>query len=222
MRDQVLPFYVVCDESYSMADHIDALNQGLRELHRAVGTDPVVAHSTRFCLIGFSSEATVLLPLSRLSEITEITGLSAKGSTNFADVFALLRTTITADVAALKAEAHRVLRPTVFFLSDGQPADPATWPAAHARLTDPTWSARPNVIAFGLGDADAATTRRIGTFRAFMSSSGVSPAAALHEFARALTRSVVQSSTWPGPDAEVVLRVPERVSGFTVVEIDAV
>jgi uncharacterized protein YegL len=51
--EHVLPFYVVCDVSFSMTDHLDALNAALLELHRAVGTDPVVADRTRFCLIGF-------------------------------------------------------------------------------------------------------------------------------------------------------------------------
>jgi uncharacterized protein YegL len=184
--DYVLPFYVVCDESFSMIDHIDALNDGLLELRSAVGTDPVVADRTRFCLIGFSESPRIRLPLCRLSEITEISGVTARAATNFGAVFAFLRVTITQDVDLLKKRSAQVCRPAVFFLSDGQPTDPATWPAAYAALTDPNWPARPNVIAFGIGDADPVTIGRIGTFRSFMSQDGVSPASVLHEFARTL------------------------------------
>jgi uncharacterized protein YegL len=199
-----------------MADHLDVLNEGLAQLHAAVGTDPVVADKTRFCLIGFSGEAEVLQPLCRPSDVVDLVDLSTRAATSFGEAFTLLRETIEQDVEALKAQSHQVYRPAVFFLSDGHPTDPATWPAAYERLVDPDWPARPNIIAFGIGDADAATIGRIGTFQAFMSRGGVSPAAALHGFARALTTSVVRSNE----DSEVELRVPASVDGFTTLRID--
>lgn len=218
MPEQILPFYVVCDQSYSMADHLDALNDGLAQLHAAVGTDPVVADKTRFCLIGFSGTAEVLQPLCRPSDVLRLIGLTTQAATSFGSAFTLLRETIEHDVEQLKAQAHQVYRPAVFFLSDGHPTDPATWPAAYERLVDPDWAARPNIISFGIGDADAATIGRIGTFQAFMSQGGVSPADALHGFAYALTTSVVRSGS--DGDAGLVLRVPAQVAGFTALRID--
>jgi uncharacterized protein YegL len=216
MPEQILPFYVVCDQSYSMADHLDALNDGLAQLHAAVGTDPVVADKTRLCLIGFSGEAVVLQPLCRPSDVVGLTDLTTQAATSFGEAFTLLRETIANDVDELKARGDQVYRPAVFFLSDGFPTDQATWPAAYERLVDPEWPARPNIIAFGIGDADAMTIERIGTFQAFMSQGGVSPAAALHGFARALTTSVVRSDE----DGEVMLRVPARIDGFTTLKVD--
>lgn len=216
MPEQILPLYVVCDQSYSMADHLDALNDGLRQLHAAVGTDPVVAEKTRFCLIGFSGIAEVLQPLCRASDVIRITGLTIQAATSFGAAFRVLRDTIESDVDTLKARGDQVYRPAVFFLSDGHPTDQPTWEAEYERLVDPDWPARPNIIAFGIGDADAATIDRIGTFQAFMSQGGVSPAAALHSFARALTTSVVRSPD----DDEVMLRVPVRIDGFTTLRID--
>jgi uncharacterized protein YegL len=221
MPEQILPFYVVCDQSYSMADHLDALNDGLAQLHRAVGTDPVVADKTRFCLIGFAGEAEILQPLCRLSDVVDIVGLTTQAGTSFGEAFTLLRQTIEHDVDQLKADAHRVYRPAVFFLSDGHPTDPATWPDAYDRLVDPDWPARPNIISFGIGDADADTIGRIGTFQAFMSQGGVSPGNALHGFARTLTTSVVRSGGI-SPDGDLVLQVPDRVAGFTALQIDPV
>lgn len=221
MPEQILPFYVVCDQSYSMADHIDALNDALAELHRAVGTDPVVADKTRFCLIGFSGGAEVLQPLCRLSDVVEIVGLTTQAGTSFGGAFTLLRETIERDVELLKADAHRVYRPAVFFLSDGHPTDPATWPDAYDLLRDPGWAPRPNIIAFGIGDADASTIGRIGTFQAFMSTGGVSPGTALHSFARTLTTSVVRSGGLTG-EGDLVLQVPDSVPGFTPLQIDPV
>lgn len=221
MPEQILPFYVVCDQSYSMADHLDALNDALSELHRAVGTDPVVADKTRFCLIGFSGTAEVLQPLCRLSDVMEIVGLTTQAGTSFGEAFSRLRDTIETDVESLKADAHRVYRPAVFFLSDGHPTDPATWPDAYERLRDPDWPARPNIISFGIGDADADTIGRIGTFQAFMCTGGTSPGGALHSFARTLTTSVVRSGGMT-PDGDLVLQVPDSVPGFTALQIDPV
>jgi uncharacterized protein YegL len=217
MPEQILPLYVVCDQSYSMADHLDVLNDGLTQLHAAVGTDPVVAEKTRFCLIGFSGIAEVLQPLCRASDVIGVTGLTIQAATSFGEAFRVLRDTIESDVDTLKARGDQVYRPAVFFLSDGHPTDQTTWEAEYARLVDPDWPRRPNIIAFGIGDADAATIDRIGTFQAFMSQGGVSPAAALHSFARALTTSVVRS---PDDDDAVMLRVPVRIDGFTTLRID--
>jgi len=220
MREQILPFYVVCDESYSMCDHIDALNDGLVELHRAIGTDPVVADKTRFCLIGFSTTAEVLLPLSDLSDITEMAGLAAKSQTNYIGAFNLLRDTIDEDITKLKADGHLVYRPAVFFLSDGQPTDSEPWRSAYERLVDERWAYRPNIIAFGIGSAIADIVSEIGTFKAFMSEDGVSPGTALHEFARALTKSIVKSGSTIATTGEVTLQVPEKIPGFTELKVD--
>jgi uncharacterized protein YegL len=221
MPEQILPFYVVCDQSYSMADHVDGLNDGLRELHRAVGTDPVVSDQTRFCLIGFSGDAEVLQPLCALSDVAGLAGLAVSPATSFAAAFTVLRETIERDVAQLKSAGHRVYRPAVFFLSDGQPTDPGTWPAAYDRLVDPDWKLRPNIISFGIGDADEETIRRVGTVRAFMSQGGLGPGLALHEFARALTKSVV-SSGGITETGDLVLRIPRHVSGFTALPVDQI
>jgi uncharacterized protein YegL len=221
MPEQILPFYVVCDQSYSMADHLDGLNEGLRELHRAVGTNPVVADKAWFCLIGFSGSAEVLQPLCSLGDVVDLVELAVSPATNFAAAFTVLRETIEKDVARLKESGHWVYRPAVFFLSDGQSTDPAAWPSAYRRLVDPTWPARPNIISFGIGDADESTIRSIGTVQAFMSHGGLSPRTALHEFARALTRSVVDSGEATG-DGGLELRIPRQVTGFTALRVDLV
>ncbi|GAA1674140.1 hypothetical protein GCM10009830_20630 [Glycomyces endophyticus] len=218
--EQVLPFYVICDESYSMEDHIDALNDGLQKLHAAVGSDPVVADKTRFCIIGFSDDAEVLLELSDLSDVTSTKGLVVKGGTNYGAAFRLLRDTIDGDVANLKAEGCRVYRPAAFFLSDGQPN--YDWRSDFARLTDPSWKSRPNIVAFGFGAVDESTIAEIGTFKSFIADNTIGPAEALHEFASALTKSIVQSGTSMTNAGDVTLKVPDQVPGFTELKADEI
>jgi uncharacterized protein YegL len=219
--EQILPFYVVCDESYSMEDYIEKLNEGIRDLHQAVGSDPFVSDKTRFCVIGFADTAEVLLELSDLSEVTETDGLTAKGGTSFGAAFTLLRDTIENDVANLKREGCKVYRPAVFFLSDGQPTD-KDWRTGFQWLTDPSFKARPNIVAFGFGDTDEDTLIEIGTFKSFIADGSMGPADALHEFASALTRSIVKSGANMAEGGEVTLQMPDKVPGFTELKVGEV
>lgn len=173
MESDVLPCYVVCDVSFSMTDHLDELNAGLREFRGAVHADPTVAARVRVCVVGFAETPTVLQPLRPAAELAELTEQEPSAGTNFGPAFAFLREAIDRDVRGLKEHRLRVRRPIVFFTSDGQPTDPATWPSAFAALTDPDWATRPNVVAFGIGDADEGTLGRIGTFRLFLGRDGV-------------------------------------------------
>lgn len=214
---QLLPFYLVCDESGSMSgEPIDAINRSLPEVHAEIGSNPVVADKTRFCIIGFSNQASVLLPLSDLSTLTAIPKLSAGGGTNYQAAFETLKVTIDHDVQKLKADGHTVYRPAVFFLSDGHP-NRNNWQVAFQALTDPNWTSRPNILAFGFGQADENIIRQVATTRAFMANGTMGPADALREFAESLIRSIVNSasSTAANPGGGISLSMPDTVPGFT-------
>ncbi|SVD90314.1 uncharacterized protein METZ01_LOCUS443168, partial [marine metagenome] len=75
--EQVLPFYIVCDESASM-DHnggIDAINAALPELHLSIASNPLVNDKARISLIAFSDDAEVLVPLARACDIDQMPGM---------------------------------------------------------------------------------------------------------------------------------------------------
>ncbi|MEU4741673.1 hypothetical protein AB0G02_14580 [Actinosynnema sp. NPDC023658] len=169
----VLPCYVVCDVSFSMTDHLDEVNAGLREFRGAVHADPSASARIRACVIGFAATPAVLQPLRPAVDLTDLRAVGHGAATNFGPAFALVRDTIDRDVRALEAHRVQVHRPVVFFASDGRPTDPQTWPEAFAALTDPDWSASPTVVAFGLGAADRGTLDRIGTFRVFLGQDGI-------------------------------------------------
>ncbi|PWI09044.1 hypothetical protein DIZ27_18895 [Streptomyces sp. NWU339] len=219
---QLLPFYVVCDESGSMAgDGVDTINSALPELHHEISTNPSVADKTRFALIGFSTQASVLQPLADLSELTQLPSLSAGGVTSFGAAFQLVKDTIEKDVAALKAEGHDVYRPVVFFLSDGIPTDEG-WRTALNDLN--AFRYAPKIIAFGISDADAATITEVANFKAFIQKDddSITPAIALREFASSLTRSIVNSATSMAAQGGegFQLQVDEQVPGFTSLSLD--
>jgi uncharacterized protein YegL len=218
---QILPFYLLCDESGSMVgDSIDAINKALPDLHHEISTNPTVADKTRFCLIGFSDSATVLQPLVDLSDIDEVPALAAGGLTSYGEAFRTLLRCIDGDVAALRAEGHDVYRPVVFFLSDGIPTD-SDWEQAYKELIE--FQFHPKIIAFGIGEAQESTIAQVATFRAFIQQdSSVSPAQALREFASSLTRSIVRSAGSIAADGGngFTLAVDDAVPGFSTVSLD--
>lgn len=218
---QILPFYMVCDESGSMAGGgVDSINTALPDLHQEISTNPSVADKTRFALIGFSTQASVLQPLADLSELTQLPSLSAGGVTSFGSAFRLLKSTIEKDVADLKAEGHDVYRPVVFFLSDGIPTDEG-WQTDLKELNSFRYA--PKIIAFGVSDADAATITEVANYKAFIQQDdSISAAMALREFASSFTRSIVNSaSSMASKGGEGFdLQVDDHVPGFTSLSLD--
>jgi uncharacterized protein YegL len=198
MGSDVLPCYVVCDVSLSMSDHLDELNTGLREFRGAVHADASVTDRVLCSVVGFGEAPQVVQPLYLLDELAELPAPGPCAGTNFGPAFTFLRTVIDDDVRLLEKHRVRVHRPMVFFLSDGQPTDPVTWPAAFAELTDPNWARCPRVVTFGVGDADEDSLGRIGTFRTYLGRDGV-------RLGTALIASVMHVLSTPRPPADRTL-----------------
>ena len=137
---QVLPMYFVGDESHSMAgEPISAVNQGLVDLRDEVAKHPLIGKKVRFGIITFADTAQTRLELSELSEELMLPPLAPRGrGTSYASAFEALRHTIPGDIALLKASGYQVHRPSVFFLSDGQPTEKEDrWRTRLDELKDP-------------------------------------------------------------------------------------
>ena len=197
----VLPFYVVCDESSSMAgESIDAVNQGIGELFRTIHMDPILDERIRVGIVTFNDTARVLLPLTRPSDVANTPGCVASGSSSYASVFRLLKTQIESDVPALKSDGFRVHRPMIFFISDGSP-NSEDWQTAYAELTDQSFAFRPNIVSFGVAGAPASVIKEVSTLLtvgsgkmqsfAFEAEQGVNPGAALNEIMKFTTGVII-------------------------------
>lgn len=232
MSDQLLlPFYVVADVSYSMtqvspaqADGVptsplDALNTVVPAIKDALDENPILGDKIRFSLIDFSDDAQTVIPLCDLMHVGpgSIPKLTARGGTSFVAAFNALRQQLDSDVRQLKADGHKVHRPAVFFLTDGEPTDPeGTWQQAFAELTGPSFNARPNVIPFGVGGAKKQVLDQIvhpvGKMRSFLSTDG-DAAQAIRSMAEMLIGSIIASAssvTSGGSSGGFVLPDPEE------------
>jgi uncharacterized protein YegL len=196
---QVLPIYFVGDESHSMAGaSIAAVNQGLADLRDEVAKHPLIGKKVRFGIITFAHSAETRLELSELTDELVLPTLSPRGrGTSYASAFEALRQTIPGDVALLKSSGYQVHRPSVFFLSDGQPTErEQKWQAELRELEDERFKERPNILAFGVGEADPQVIRQVASAPgyAFMMTDGASTAGAIAEFATSMLNSMVASA----------------------------
>ncbi|MDA8044333.1 MAG: VWA domain-containing protein [Actinomycetota bacterium] len=199
-RYSVFPFYICLDTSASMAGApIASVNEQMPLLRATVGEDPAVAEVIRLGIVTFSDVARSVLPLSDLSLVEEVPEVVAQGRTSYAAVFDHLRQVIEDDYLKSRAAGDRWYRPAVIFISDGRPTDdPERWRSALRRLTDPAWPRRPNVLAFGFGEADAEVLAAVTSHlpnRAFIAAEGSDPAKVVPELLKGLIQSIVTSST---------------------------
>jgi len=130
----VMPFYIICDVSYSMLNDMPALNDSLQRLRRAIVAEPVVDDVAHICVMTFSDNAKVVLPLGQLSS-QQMPTLSVEGGTDYGAAFTELAHTITRDAVALKQQGYKIYRPCAFLLTDGEPLDADWWETFKATLT---------------------------------------------------------------------------------------
>ena len=188
----VLPFYIVCDEGSSMTDDaIAAVNVGIGEVFRAILGDPVLDNKARVGIITFNDQASVLLPLTELSQITQSPGcIRSVNPSSYKNVFHLLKAQIETDVLSLEVEGFRVHRPFVFFITFGKPVV-EDWRYSLKQLTDTKFRFRPNIVSFGVVGADPSVVKEVSTplesgsgkkqSFAFLAQDGVNPGSALRE-----------------------------------------
>lgn len=193
-----LPVYLVVDTSGSLVGDIDAINQGLADLFESLLLEPTVADTIRIALIQFSSDATLVMPLTDVHNVRTTPNLQAHGTTNYGAAFSLVRQLVPHDVAELRAAGLRVLRPMMFFMTDGYPTD-GSWQATLQELRSPEFRERPTIVAIGFGTTDPSILRNVGSGkgRAFMISDTMSIRDAVGSIPSALTSmltSTVQSS----------------------------
>lgn len=222
VRGLVLPVYLAMDESGSMAPVMAQLNEGLDQLGDELGHSPMSAARLRVTILGFSEDAVVRLHLADLRSFGRMPTMAARGGTNFEVLFDTLAQLIREDIRRLRMQQFRIHRPLVVLVTDGLPTTGGDWRQAHARLVDKAAnSAAPNIVAFGVGEADARSLLEIssGPGFAFTLASGQDVAAGMGALMSALTNSLVASASALNlENPRLVVRSPEGFTHVTGIE----
>lgn len=216
---ELLLFYIVCDESGSMGDNggIAEINAALPELHAAIATDPLVVDKSRLSIIAFSDQAEVILPLCKVTDVVEMPGVREGGATNYGEAFRLLQAAIEYDVESLKSQGYRVLRPCVFFISDGDPTD--SWEYHYQALMGHRY--RPHLVAFGVGDAGESPQilAKVATLRCYAGRDRSNAGRALANVIGSIGNTIV-SSTSAASHGPANVDLPPAIDGFDTVPLD--
>lgn len=227
---KLLPFYLVIDVSYSMGgDKLDSANRIMPSIIDALAKNPILSDKVRFGLIDFSDNAQVQLPLCDLLDPNlTLPGLSVRGGTDYSAAFTVLRQEIEANVAQLKADQYVVHRPTVWFISDGEPNDSeGGWRQAFAELTGSKMY--PNFIPCGVDSADQQVMASLihpssgsKPMAMYMMDPGFDPAKAITAMAEILISSMLASgySLASGQSGTVLPPKSDLPSGITQYDPD--
>ena len=153
----VMPFYLICDVSFSMYREMGALNEGVRRLRQAIVSEPVVDDVAQVCIMTFSDKAKIIVPMGPMSE-SEVPELTAENATNYGLAFRALAEAIEKDSANFRDKGLRVYRPCAFFLTDGLPTDQDWYKTFASTLTYDVETGRgmkahPIFVPFGFRDA---------------------------------------------------------------------
>jgi uncharacterized protein YegL len=160
----VLPVYVVIDQSVALEGCVTELNAGVNSLCDALIRAPEVADIVRLSVFGYADDVAVALALAVVRDGIERLPLSTHGQAHYAAAFERLLQCIPRDIEQLKAQQSNVRRPQVLFLSGAQPADESHWGRVYRQLVDRDQHRyAPDIVACGVGAARAETIVRIAT-----------------------------------------------------------
>ncbi|MCK2141802.1 vWA domain-containing protein [Streptomyces albidoflavus] len=213
-RGVLLPAYVLVDESGSMAPYRGDLAGGVASLCEGLRAEPMLSAKLRLTVLGFSDDVQVRLAMSDMRSATSLPEVAIRGLTDYRAAFDDLLKRVPYDVQRLRGEGYKVHRPVVFFLSDGQPTDGGSWRGPHGTLTDKArMPTAPNIVACGIGDAQASTMVEVATRKefAFVAKSGTDVGRAVAEFFHALTASLVATGqALNSGDPHLVVNRPDQ------------
>ena len=79
-KGNLLPVYVLADESYSLLDYAQELNDGLVSLYEALRAEPMIAAKVRLSILGFSDDVEVRLALADLRDVENLPEPAGSGT----------------------------------------------------------------------------------------------------------------------------------------------
>ncbi|WP_031525369.1 vWA domain-containing protein [Streptomyces sp. NRRL F-5123] len=206
-----LPTYVVIDASSSMKPHEAVLNATLARLHYNLAVNPRVSEFARVSVVAFSTDVHVVIPMSDMEQVPAMPEVICGGRTEYGKTFDRVRQCIEQDVRDLRSQNFGVLRPTVFFLTDGSPTD-AHWQNSFRTLVDRKWPRHPHVIAYGFGGANRAVLEKVAT-KALFIADGSDTETALSGAISGLLNTLIASSR------SGHMEIATNVTGFEYVQV---
>lgn len=154
------PLIVVLDASQSMAQRgpLEAIDEIVDVFKRC---QEGFHHELLVGVITFAEVARVLVPVAPVSKVRRSPRVTVQGEAYYGAAFSALRSEINAVMDSMRAEGRHVLRPVVFFVTDGQPADDEfDRQVAFTSLTDDGFKANPNIFVLCMDESKVGLLER--------------------------------------------------------------
>ncbi len=163
-----LPIYLVLDCSESMVGApLDAVNQGVQLLCKALRSDPMAIETAWISVIAFAGKARQVFPLTDITQFNPPT-LAVSPGTSLGAALDILSQSLQREVKRTTSSQKGDWKPIAFLLTDGIPTD--NWQDAVKRFNATTTGAMVNLIALGCGeDVDMRVLKAITTNALYLS-----------------------------------------------------
>jgi uncharacterized protein YegL len=151
-----LPVYLVLDTSGSMSgEPIEQVTNGVQMLVSALRQDPYALETAFLSVIGFSSTASQLVPLTELNAF-QPPSLTASGATSFGDALSLVAERAEQEVAKTTADVRGDWKPMVFIMTDGNPTD--DWEKGWEKFKQSKWGI---IVGCAVNDGDTGVLQKV-------------------------------------------------------------
>ncbi|GAA3925195.1 hypothetical protein [Actinoplanes auranticolor] len=209
----LVPVYLIVDESPVGAPWIDDLQDAVQQTLSAVAGLPRIAAAVRLSVLGYADGVSERVPLSRISDETRTPPLVARGSADHGALFRWLLEHVPAQLADLQVQHPSVRPPSIVLVSAAAPRDD-DWAAPHQRLLNQR--RRPEIVSIGLPGAAAKEIGALASFPelAFVSDNRDATITGLTEFLRRYVigcgQAALDGTESPIPPAPSGFRIPEQ------------
>ena len=179
----VLPVYLVIDESPATARWIDELSDTAQDLFTAVEGLPV-----QLSVLGFAESVQVRQPLAAAEPGRKLPPMIPRGPADHAELFRWLADTLPGEVTDLR-DSHRSVREPLIVLLNASPAGDDGWTEPRRRLL--RGLRRADLVAIGVGGADPAQTLGFASYPDLAFVADGDPAEVIVQFSDFLRHHVI-------------------------------
>ena len=148
----VLPVYLIVDESPAAAGWVDQLSDAVQDVCTAIAEDARTGSAIRLGVLGFAETVSVRMPLGEVADGQKAEPLLTRGPAGHAGLFRWLAEHVPDEVEDLRAHNSSVRGPLIVLLTAAA-AGADDWTAARRQLARRL--RRADLIAVGVGEAEA-------------------------------------------------------------------
>jgi uncharacterized protein YegL len=205
-----MPFYLVCDVSFSMRFELAALHKGITEVCEAIGNQPLLNDLVWVSVVTFADSAEAVMRLTEARQCQVPWFTHENSAARWGAAFRVLAEEMREDYGMLRDLDRQVFPPCAYFLTGGDPID-HDWDQTFddtltkRALAEFDMHVEPILVPFGFQNVQESTLRRLAYPRGrsrWYHSRDTSVDDSLRRLLRIITDSILssgKSGAWGAP-----------------------